>query len=220
MALAAAGLLLAGAAGWSLYQSRTTPRVPYARLQSFDGVELRRYPSTVVVETTARTQNEAFRRLFRYISGENTGRATVSMTSPVELDTPEGTEIAMTAPVEVASPGAKVPMTAPVETDRSAGTVRMAFYLPMSFDYATAPWPTDPNVRLLEVPERILAVKRFSWWPTEKRVERQTAALLASLDAADVRTVGEPFRMGYDAPGTPPFLRTNEVAIEVRQPSA
>jgi hypothetical protein len=95
----------------------------------------------------------------------------------------------------------------------------MAFYLPAEYDYDSAPRPTDDEVRLVEQPGRTLAVLPFSWWTTDGRVARKTRELLAALDDADdgVVQVGEPFLMRYDGPGTPPFLRTNEVAVEVRR---
>jgi hypothetical protein len=205
LALAAAGLALVAAGAWSLYQRSTTEQVPYTVVARLDEVELRRYPPTLTVETTAPADGEAFRRLFRYISGANDG----------------GTEVAMTAPVAVES-GSTVPMTAPVAvTGRgSSGAgdgdeVRMAFYLPASYDLETAPRPTDDSVELVAVPERTLAVRRFSGWPTGGRVDRETERLLATLETASVDVAGEPFFLGYDAPWTLPVLRRNEVAVEV-----
>ena len=63
---------------------------------------------------------------------------------------------------------------------------------------------------------RTLAVVSFSWWPTAGRVERAERRLLATLADHGIEAVAEPFLLGYDAPWTPPFLRTNEVAVEVR----
>jgi hypothetical protein len=92
----------------------------------------------------------------------------------------------------------------------------MRFYLPASFDIETAPEPTDPEVRLVELPSETLAVRRFSWWTTDRRVERQTARLRSDLDGtAEFRPAGEPTLLRYDPPWTPPFLRTNEVAVAV-----
>ncbi|MFD1514252.1 SOUL family heme-binding protein [Halomarina rubra] len=215
------GGLFAAAGGWTLYQRATTEQVPYAVVETIDGVELRRYPETVLVETIASSENEAFRRLFRYISGANEGARDVEMTAPVETDRGTGESIAMTAPVEVergsgsASLGTDVSMTAPVEAERREDGVRMAFYLPASYDGESAPRPSDTSVELSVVPERTLAVRRFSWRATDARVDRESRALLDTLTAADVTVTGDPFFMGYDAPWTLPPLRRNEVAVEV-----
>lgn len=214
IALGAVGVGVAAVGGWNLYQRYTTPDVPYTVVARVGDAELRRYPPTILAETVARSEREAFGRLFRYISGDNEG----------------GADVAMTAPVEVGERGRSIPMTAPVEVESgvgggSGGTpsgmveggdgVRMAFYLPPAYDLDSAPAPTDPSVDLVVVPERTLAVRRFSWRPTDGRIDREVSRLLETLDRADVPTTGEPFYLGYDAPWTLPFLRRNEVAVEV-----
>jgi hypothetical protein len=214
LVLGAVGLLVVG-----LALRRVTgggvERPDYDRVATYGDVELRRYPGTVLVETVAPSEGVAFRRLFRYISGANRSATEVAMTAPVETggDAP-GRETA--AP---AAAGESVAMTAPVESDRTDEGVRMAFYLPSEYDYDSAPRPTDDSVRLVEQPARTLAVLPFSWWTTDGRVARKTRDLLATLDDAgdELARVGEPFLMRYDGPGTPPFLRTNEVAVEVRR---
>ncbi|AFZ72526.1 SOUL family heme-binding protein [Natronobacterium gregoryi] len=185
---------------WSLYQRRTTETVPYTVVDRAGGFELRRYPPTVLAETTADSDRKAFRRLFRYIGGENESAESVSMTTPVELGT-RSQKISMTAPVETAS--------------SDDGTVRMAFYLPQEHDLESAPQPTSEEVELVAAPERLLAVRRFSGRRTDDRVTRESERLLASLERAGLTAAREPFYMGYDAPWTLPFLRRNEVATRV-----
>jgi hypothetical protein len=95
----------------------------------------------------------------------------------------------------------------------------MAFYLPEEYEYDTAPRPTDPDVELVEYPARTLAVRQFSWYATSGRTRRETERLLDTLEANDVAVVGDTFLMQYDPPSTLPFLRTNEVAVEVQRRS-
>ena len=219
LALGATGAVAAVGA-WNLYQRYTTPDVPYTVVARVGDAELRRYPPTVLAETVAGSEREAFSRLFEYITGANEGDTEVAMTAPVETEG-RGESISMTAPVEVGSGsrGESIPMTAPVEVDESTEGVRMAFYLPAEYDVDSAPTPTDPAVDLVAVPERTLAVRGFSWRPTDRRIDRETERLLETLERGDVPTAGEPFFMGYDAPWTLPFLRRNEVAIEVETPA-
>jgi hypothetical protein len=217
VAIGGLGLVLGGAAAYSIRQRRETEEVPHVVLETVEGVELRQYPAAVAVETEAPSDGEAFGRLFRYISGANEGGSEVQMTAPVSSGDGRGESIPMTAPVEVESGNrnGSIPMTAPVETSDGSDGVRMAFYLPPEYDLDSAPTPTDSTVELVVVPERTLAVRRFSWRPTDRRVARETGQLLETLERADVPTSGEPFYMGYDAPWTLPFLRRNEVAVEV-----
>jgi len=210
------GSVLAAAGAWTLYQRATTETVPYTVVATVEDVELRRYPELVTVETAADSTNAAFGRLFRCIGGANDGQTEIAMTAPVELD--GGVSISMTAPVEVGPPAG---VTGPIVDDGAAtpsedgGRTRMAFHLPEDYDIESAPTPTDDGVELVAVPERTLAVRRFSGRPTDGRIDRERERLLDTLDGAGVAVEGRPFFMGYDAPWTLPFLRRNEVAVEV-----
>ncbi|MFW5934272.1 MAG: SOUL family heme-binding protein [Halolamina sp.] len=204
---------LVAATLWGRRQSETTETVPYTVVARLGDVELRRYPRVTTIETVADSENEAFVRLFRYITGENEGSVDVSMTTPVAIDG-RGASIEMAAPVEV-DLGRRLPERDDGAADDRRDGVRMAFFLPAEYGPEAAPTPTDDRVDLVTVPERTLAVRRFSWRPTTARIARERDELLSTLADADVATVGEPFFMGYDAPWTLPFLRRNEVAVEV-----
>ncbi|MGM0592641.1 MAG: SOUL family heme-binding protein [Halobacteriota archaeon] len=216
VALGLVGGVVAAAGAWNLHQRYSVETTPYTVVTRVGDVELRRYPSVVLVETVAPSEREAFRRLFRYITGADDGGADVLMTVPVEVRG-RGTSIPTIESPWSAGRGKMIPMTAPVETSTYGDEwgVRMAFYLPDGYDTGSAPKPTDSDVELVSVPERTLAVRRFSGRPTDRRVSRESSRLLATLDEAAVPTTGASFFMGYDAPWTLPPLRRNEVAVEV-----
>jgi hypothetical protein len=177
----------------------------YQVLREDGSFELRRYAPYLVAETEVEAGfmsagNVAFGRLFRYISGANTTR----------------TEIAMTAPVEQARRGGeKIAMTAPVEQAREGDTYRVAFVVPKKYTRDTVPQPTDPSVRIREVPARDIAVWRYSGRWTEENFrghERELRAKLASLGLKPVP--GDSAIIArYDAPFMPSFMRRNEVLI-------
>lgn len=245
LGVGALGVGAAALGAWTLADvlaNRGVERVPYTVVGEVDGVEVRRYPETVRVRTTAASEGAAFRRLFRYIDGENgTGRDAASgderadadgeeipMTAPVETaDTAddgdrEGESVSMTAPVRTGDgdgsadrDGESVSMTAPVETEDAAEAVTMSFFLPPSYTPETAPEPTDPAVELVVDPPRTMGVRTFSWWTPDLRVRAQERRLRETLEAAGIEAVGDPVLERYDAPFTPPFRRTNEVAVEV-----
>jgi len=219
----AAGVGAVALGAWTVagaLANRGVERVPYTVVGELGDVELRRYPETVRVRTTAPTQYAAFRRLFRYIDGENAGAnggrgdaAAVSMTAPVET----GESVSMTAPVQTGGErdGASVAMTAPVETDEASEGVTMSFFLPDSYTPETAPEPTSDDVELVVDPPRTMAAYRFSWWTPNWRVRRAERRVARTLDDAGIDSVGEFVLRRYDAPVTPPFRRTNEVLVEV-----
>lgn len=195
------GVALAGWIGWGFYSSRTTKSVPYERLRSLHGVELRHYPQVTLVETRAANQRTAFRRLFNYISGANHDSESISMTAPVETQN-----------------GESVPMRSPVRSDSAASDadeVRMAFYLPADYGLETAPEPTDSCIALISEPPKTVAVDRFSWYAPEWRVRRRKRSLLSTLESEGIEPLGEPYLLRYNDPWTPPFMRRNEVAVEV-----
>lgn len=207
-ALGGLGILVGGAAVWSLQQRRTTAQVPYTVLEHLDGAEVRQYPTAVAVETEATSDGQAFGRLFRYLSGANRERTNVSMTAPVET--------------LVRTEGRKVAMTAPVRTDEASdgAGVRMSFYLPSGYDFETAPEPTEEGVHLVAIPERLVAVRQFTWWTTARRVAAQTRRLERTLRTAGYTPIEAPSLLRYDAPWTLPFLRRNEVAVPVHPETA
>lgn len=201
-------LLLAGAgsllAAWVARGAAAERDVPYETVEQLDAGELRRYPATVLVETTAPDERTAFRRLFRYFGGANDADA----------------EVSMTAPVATRSAGTEVPRAGPIRTRDDEAHITMAFYLPASYDADAAPAPTDPEVRLVVEPERIVAAASFSWFATRGRVRRRYAALREVLADGDAEPTGDPALLRYDPPWTPPFLRTNEVVVAVDAPVA
>jgi len=209
LARAVAGVAVLGlVGGCSVFGIRSGYEQPtYEVVERLGEVmEVRRYPSRLAVETTAdgadrdEARNAAFRRLFDYISGENAG----------------GREVAMTAPVESAAERTEIAMTAPVETrDATGEAVRMRFFLPASFNRASAPAPSDPEVRIVTLPQSTLAVRRFSGRWSEASLAEETTALLGRLEGSGWQPAGEPFTMFYDPPFTLPWLRRNEVAVAV-----
>jgi len=180
-------------------------------LREENAFEVRRYAPYLVAETEVDADfmsagNVAFGRLFRYISGDNTARA----------------EIAMTAPVEQAKRGEKIAMTAPVEQAREGGVYRVAFVVPRKYDRDTVPQPTDPRVRIREVPARSIAVWRYSGRWTEENFREHERELRGKLAALGLKA--EPGDSAiiarYDAPFMPWFMRRNEVLIPVTEPAA
>ncbi|WP_265108629.1 SOUL family heme-binding protein [Halosolutus halophilus] len=205
--------LLAAWIGWGLYVITTTERVPSETLDRDGPFERRRYPATALVETTAPDERTAFRRLFRYIGGENGASDEISMTAPV---TTSAHGRSATAPGRSSRrDGESVAMTAPVRTDRTGEAVTMGFFLPPEYTLETAPAPTDPDVHLVVEPSRTVAAYRFSWYATPARVDRARAALLAELEERGLERRDDPVVFQYNDPWTPPFMRRNEVAVTI-----
>lgn len=168
-------------------------QAPYLVEQILEGVEVRRYSPMVLATVHDMPDNEAFRILFKYISGNNR--------SISRLDQAAST----------AAGGEKIAMTVPVF---SAGN-SFSFVMPSSFSKESAPEPQDPRSIVEGMPERRVAALRFSGVAREGAVAARTRQLLETLARHELRPRGTPFLMRYNAPFTPGFMRRNEVAIEL-----
>jgi SOUL heme-binding protein len=115
--------------------------------------ELRTYApqiaaEVIVPEGRGDPANAGFEMLANYIFGGNTPKAKIAMTAPVTTQRSRG--------------GQKIAMTAPVTTAPAQGGYQVRFIMPAEYTMETLPRPTNPDVRLVPVPEKRFAVVRFS----------------------------------------------------------
>lgn len=181
----------------------------YNVLLEQDGFELREYESHILAETSVDGEfedagNEAFGRLFRYISGNNKQQQKVAMTSPV------GQEPA----------SQKIVMTSPVGQQKQDGKWVVSFMMPASFTLETTPEPKDPSVSIREVPARLIAAVSYSGSWNEKSYRRNLEKLQDWMVNNRLTPLGEPIWARYDPPYMPWFLRRNEILLPVASPEA
>jgi effector-binding domain-containing protein len=191
---------------WSLwgYASSRVEMTPYRVVKSTQDYEIRDYPAHIVAQTTVQGSyqdalNQGFRIVAGYIFGGNTKKE----------------RIAMTAPVVEQSASESIAMTAPVMASIDGESHVVAFGMPSSYTLDTLPTPTDSRVKLVTIPEKKMAVVRFSWWRTSDRIASKKQELLAALARDGVTVRGEPQYAGYNAPWTPPWMMRNEVLVEI-----
>lgn len=183
-----------------------TEQQPYDVLTRFPGFELRRYPTHLVAEVEVDSSftdagNQAFGVLVAFISGRNSTRGKVAMTAPVVQES-ASTRIAMTSPVVQ-------------ERGDQAGRQVVAFVMPAEFTADTLPTPTDPRIRVREIPTQTAAVKTFTGRWTEQAYQEQLAELRNAVAQAGLEISGPPRFARFDPPWTPWFLRRNEVVLPV-----
>jgi hypothetical protein len=200
---ALATLGLASVAFWQ-FQRLFTEEPRYDVERRVGPLEIRKYAPTVRAETTVESEDwrEAFEvgfhRLTGYVFGDNdTGE--LSAATSTGAQTPE--RIAMTAPVS--------------QTTNALGPWRMAFTMPGDRTLDSLPTPTDHRVNLTCMPSRRVAVLRFSGLCTSDRIAAKSSELRALARSAGLSTKGEVEFAGYDAPITLPFIRRNEVWVEL-----
>lgn len=164
--------------------------------------ELRRYEPMIVAETTVKGErkaaiNQGFRTIADYIFGNNTTAAKVEMTAPVTQQSE------------------KIPMTAPVIQQGSGDEWKVRFVMPASYTLATLPKPNNKEVRLRVTPAKRFAVVRFSGVAGEQSIAKNTETLMAAVTEQKLRALAAPTLAFYNPPWTLPFLRRNEVMVEI-----
>lgn len=110
--------------------------------------------------------------------------------------------------------GEKIAMTAPVLQEPTDQGWTVSFIMPAGRTLYDLP-ETGSDVRLEELPARIMAAYRFSGTWTDKRFADGAAKLTAWLQSKGRAAIDAPEFGYYNDPFTPAFLRRNEVFIEV-----
>jgi hypothetical protein len=170
--------------------------------------ELRRYEPHLIAETLVGGEfdeagSKAFRRLFKYISGNNQSRE----------------EVKMTAPVGQGAASEKIDMTSPVGQQRQNDQWAVSFMMPAGYSLETLPEPQDPLVVLRQVPARHIAAIRYSGFWSEKTYLLNKAKLDVWIEEKGLTVAGKAIWARYNAPFTPWFMRRNEVLVPVVRPS-
>jgi hypothetical protein len=166
-------------------------------------LEIRRYAPRVEARTRIddasfdRALETGFRRLAGYIFGGNAGGESLAMTGPVLAG------------------GERLAMTGPVQARAGGSGHELAFVMPPGRTVASLPRPGDPHVELVEVPERRVAVLCYRGRYRGDRVEREARRIRELAAAALLATSGEPVFAGFDPPSTLPWLRRNELWLEL-----
>lgn len=175
-------------------------------------IEVRNYAPQLAAQVEVTGEREAainagFRLLADYIFGNNRGNSQVAMTAPViqapkdEAKGIRGRSIAMTAPV--------------VQLPAGENGWSVRFIMPAKYTLESIPKPNDPRVRLVSVASQRIAAIRFSGLANEKTLQRKTEELRAYLAAQRLAAAGPASYAFYDPPWTLPFLRRNEVLIDL-----
>jgi len=192
----------------SVFGKQTVEEAPYRLVRSDNQFEVRDYEPMVVAETRVKANFDqagriAFRRLFRYISGENESATKIAMTAPVIAESNNDSQ------------GVKIAMTAPVTSSKKGEIWRYQFVLPRTYTIETAPTPTNSDVLLVEIKPQRVATIRFSGRTTTEAQIARTEQLIDWIRQQGLEQLSEPRWAGYNAPFTIPAFRRNEVLIDV-----
>ena len=158
---------------------------------------IRDYTSVMAVETEVfssrrEAAGNAFRRLFRYISGENEDNLEISMTSPVAQT------------------------LANQNDDDPAERWMVRFFLPRNMAEENIPLPSEKGVTVSKLKAQRFASVSFRGSQSDKKIEENTAKLKAFISQNGYEVSGRPIYAFYDPPFIPWFLRDNEILLPVK----
>ncbi|XP_051573519.1 heme-binding protein 2 [Myxocyprinus asiaticus] len=147
-----------------------------------DGYEVRHYDAAKWVTAEAESyfmeiaMPRAFRKLFKYITGENEAGAKIDMTAPVLIKVKESVSM------------------------WQSSVYVMSFLLPS--DYQTnPPKPTDPSVYLTDTPDMNVYVRSYGGWMISVVSKSQAQRLKTALDNVQASYETEyHYDVGYNSP--------------------
>jgi hypothetical protein len=174
-------------------------------ISSEGNIEIREYAPILVAQVlvTGERKNAistGFRILANYIFGNNEGRKKIAMTVPLEQQE-----------------GEKISMTAPVIQQESADNLHwnVRFVMPSEYAIDTLPRPRNPQIEIIPVHSKRYAVIRFSGLAREEILQKNLGVLQQYIVLQKLHGIGKPVYAFYNPPWTLPFLRRNEIMIEL-----
>ena len=190
--------------GCSVFGLRTADQPSYQVLNDYGNIQIRHYPDLLVAETEIvgdykNASNQGFQRLAGYIFGNNQKQQTLAMTAPVIQEQQNQT----------------LAMTAPVIQQKSEDRWLMAFVLPKGYSITTAPIPNDKAVTIKELPDKKVAVIQYTGSLCDSGIEKNAGTLSIWLNQQGFKALSPARSAAYDPPWTLPFLRHNEVHIDI-----
>lgn len=177
----------------------------YTVISSAGPIEVRQYNPMIIAQVNVQgSRSEAvyggFRMLADYIFGNNTSKQDIAMTAPVQQQASE-----------------KIAMTAPVMQQSTQDSWNISFIMPSSYNMTTLPKPNNNQVKIKELPAKRYVAIQFSGINTDNNISQHQEKLLSYIKTQQLKTTGTPTYAFYNRPWTLPFLKRNEILIEVSQ---
>jgi hypothetical protein len=194
-----------------LMYSNTTMAIEepkFTLLEKEQSFEIRQYEPKLIAEVLvdgdmSEASSKGFKLIADFIFGNNTTQSGKSE------------KISMTAPVAVKLSTEKISMTAPVGLQKSNNRWRVYFVMPSQYTLQTLPKPNNPQVSIKLMPAQKFAVVRFSGLVDEEKMNMKLAELNQWIKRKNFKTLSNPELARYNPPWTLPFLRRNELLVEV-----
>ena len=185
-----------------------TEEPKFSLLEKDQSFELRLYEPKIIAEVEvdgdmSAASRKGFRQIADFIFGNNTAQSGKSE------------KISMNAPVAIKPASEKIAMTAPVGVQQSEKGWKVSFVMPSQYTLETLPKPNNPQISIKQLPAKKFALIRFSGLVDEEKMQAKSAELNQWITMKKLNPVGIPELARYNPPWTLPFLRRNELMVEV-----
>jgi hypothetical protein len=185
-----------------------TEEPKFTLLEKDQSFELRLYEPKILAEvlvsgTMREASSKGFKLIADFIFGNNIATSGKSE------------KISMTAPVLIEPHAEKISMTAPVNVEQSGAGWKVNFVMPSQYTLETLPKPNNPVVKIKPIPAKKFAVIQFSGLVDEEKMAKKVNDLEQWISTKQLKVLGNAELARYNPPWTLPFLRRNEVMIEV-----
>jgi hypothetical protein len=184
-----------------------TEEPKYSVLEKTPPFELRSYAPMILAEVQVdgdldEASSQGFRMIAAYIFGQNQVSEKIAMTTPVAVE-------------EQSAKSAKIAMTAPVNIESKAGQWTVSFVMPAEYTLESLPKPLNSKVRLRQIPAVKRAVITFSGFYNSQKIAERVLELEEWMRTKNLSPNGSPKFARYNPPWTLPFMRRNEIMIDV-----
>lgn len=189
-------------APFGIFGIRLGDQPSYEVIESVGNIEIRYYDpqtlaSIIVSENEEKNEEEAFLTLARYVYGHNKS----------------GTSMVKAAPIHKNESMTSFFMTAPLLQSKVDEQLTLSIVLPQEFSVSTSPVPLDSRVFLLEKPSHLRAAIKFNGEQNGLEQEQNITEWIRHHPV--YMSVGQMQTAQYNRPQSLPFLKRNEVHIEV-----
>jgi len=179
----------------------------YSVIEKTEPFELRQYAPMILAEVKVDgdlddASSQGFRLIAAYIFGQNQVSEKIAMTTPVAIE-------------EQAVKSAKIAMTTPVNIESNGSQWTVSFVMPSEYTLETLPKPLNSKVQLRQIPAVKRAVIQFSGFYNPQKVADKTLELEQWMKTKNLQGVGVPKFARYNPPWTLPFMRRNEIMMDV-----
>jgi SOUL heme-binding protein len=190
MLLIIAGVVVIGAAAWGPIMSNVE-QAKYKVLSKYGAFEIREYEPHIVAKVSVEGEREyAINTGFKMIADYIFGNNKENI---------------------------KVDMTTPVMQQQNSEKWNVQFVMPEQHSLGTLPTPNNDSVKLQEIGIKTYGVIRFSGIIDQNTIKYNTDELHGFLKSEKLISQAPAIYAFYNPPWTLPFLRRNEVMLEITQ---